>query len=257
MITDAEKQYYKKQFNRVSNKAAITEPSAEELQNDPYAYHNATLELAGSTRQRSENAMPLIREQTPYFNEGSERYNQNETERQNYIENRQNILQQQENQQENKQKFTNVLQGRLNGENTEDPDLEEPKEPIIPDMYSNLMYKVQKGVHSARQGYRNIKNTISSVKDVGGAGYAGVKDIVVEKSLKYGKFRQLFDFLQSPIAQKIFCIIGILLLGAIYKLATVNINTTRSNFLTYCVWAWIYLLIAMVVINYGYRLVFQ
>ena len=64
-------------------------------------------------------------------------------------------------------------------------------------------------------------------------------------------FSQFFDFSKSIFAQKIYCIIGILILGLLFKFATNSGTTKRSQFLIFCVWAWIWLLIAIIVINFA------
>ena len=113
-------------------------------------------------------------------------------------------------------------------------------------MLNSASYGIKTGIFNAKQGLSEAKNAISA-----GTHFAKMK--VTDNNL----FQKLFNFSQTIIAQKIYCIIGVLLLGALFNLAKNSGNTTRSNFLTYCVWTWIYLLIALIVLNYVFKLVFQ
>jgi len=109
-------------------------------------------------------------------------------------------------------------------------------------------------------GLRIPADALNAIKvPLNQAYYHANKQLLVDKQniSNTNTFQRLFDFSKSSFAQKIYCIIGILLIGLIYKLAATDTNSIRNNFLSYCVWTWIFLLIAMVVINYGYRLVFQ
>lgn len=70
-----------------------------------------------------------------------------------------------------------------------------------------------------------------------------------------GFLQSFLDFSKTPIAGKIFCIIGILLFGLIISAGisgNSTANTIGQNFLSKCVWAWIWILVILIVLNFAF-----
>jgi len=138
-----------------------------------------------------------------------------------------------------------INQERLNREE----ELNEQRSKRMEQMQENFEKKMKNNTQSVDNQEDNAELLNS--------GFAGKIHFAKMKVTDNNLFQRLFNFSQTIIAQKIYCIIGVLLLGTLFNLATNAGNTTRSNFLIYCVWTWIYLLIALIVLNYVFKLVFQ
>ena len=119
------------------------------------------------------------------------------------------------------------------------------------------MKKMQENFEKKMENKRQFVDNPEDNEELLNAGFAGKIHFAKMNVTDNNLFQKLFNFSQTIIAQKIYCIIGVLLLGTLFNLATNAGNTTRSNFLIYCVWTWIYLLIALIVLNYVFKLVFQ